>query len=57
MKPEPDYVVNAAAKVGGILANDTKRTEFILSNLKINMNIIESLIKKHTNSKLINLGK
>ena len=41
---EPDYIVNAAAKVGGILANDTKRTEFILSNLKINMNIIESLI-------------
>jgi len=52
---KPDYVVNAAAKVGGILANDTKRTEFILSNLKINMNIIESLIK-HANTKLINLG-
>jgi len=52
---EPDYIVNAAAKVGGILANDTKRTEFILSNLKINMNIIESLID-HKNSKLINLG-
>jgi len=52
---KPDYIVNAAAKVGGILANDTKRTEFILSNLKINMNIIESLIE-HKNSKLINLG-
>lgn len=52
---KPDYIVNAAAKVGGILANDTKRTEFILSNLKINMNIIESLIV-HKNTKLINLG-
>lgn len=52
---KPDYIVNAAAKVGGILANDTKRTEFILSNLKINMNIIESLIV-HENTKLINLG-
>lgn len=51
----PDYIVNAAAKVGGILANDTKRTEFILSNLKINMNIIESLIV-HKTTKLINLG-
>jgi len=52
---KPDYIVNAAAKVGGILANNTKRTEFILSNLKINMNIIESLID-HKNTKLINLG-
>ena len=51
----PDYIINAAAKVGGILANDTKRTEFILSNLKINMNVIESLIV-HKNTKLINLG-
>jgi len=52
---KPDFIVNAAAKVGGILANNTKRTEFILSNLKINMNIIEGLIA-HKNTKLINLG-
>ena len=42
---EPDILVNAAAKVGGIYANNTKRVEFILENLKINMNIIESLKK------------
>ena len=52
---EPDIVVNAAAKVGGILANDLQRTEFILNNLKININIIESLIE-FPEIKLINLG-
>ena len=40
----PDIVINAAAKVGGIFANDTNRTEFILENLKININLLESLI-------------
>ncbi len=54
-KVKPDVIINAAAKVGGILANDTNRTEFILDNLKINMNILESLINK-PNVKLINLG-
>ena len=29
----PDVIVNAAARVGGILANDTLRSEFILDNL------------------------
>jgi len=52
---QPDIVINAAAKVGGILANNTFRTEFILENLKININILESLIN-HSNIKLINLG-
>ena len=32
----PDVIVNAAAKVGGIYANNTYRTDFILENLKIN---------------------
>jgi len=54
-KVTPDIVVNAAAKVGGILANDTNRTEFIISNLKINMNVIESLVS-FKQTKLINLG-
>ena len=36
---EPDLIINAAAKVGGILSNNQKRMEFILENLKINMNI------------------
>lgn len=51
----PDIIVNAAAKVGGIHANNTQRTDFILNNLKINMNILESLISHHEIS-LINLG-
>ena len=50
----PDIVINAAAKVGGILANDLQRTEFILNNLKININIIES-ITEFPETKLINL--
>jgi len=52
---KPDIIVNSAAKVGGILANDLQRTEFILNNLKININIIESLIN-FPEIKLINLG-
>tara|TARA_Y100000992_G_scaffold300555_1_gene269437 strand:- start:386 stop:1273 length:888 start_codon:yes stop_codon:yes gene_type:complete len=52
---KPDIIINSAAKVGGILANDLQRTEFILDNLKININIIESLIK-YPEIKLINLG-
>jgi len=51
----PDIVVNAAAKVGGIQANNTERTDFILDNLKININILESLIP-FKNVKVINLG-
>jgi GDP-L-fucose synthase len=51
----PDVIIIAAAKVGGIYANDTYRTDFILENLKINMNIFESCIGK-PNIKIINLG-
>lgn len=51
----PNIIINAAAKVGGILANNTYRTNFILSNLKININILESIIDK-PNIKVINLG-
>ncbi len=52
---KPDVIINAAAKVGGIHANNTKRSEFILENLKINMNILESCIEM-PNIKIINLG-
>ena len=52
---EPDIIVNAAAKVGGIVANNTFRTSFIIENLKINLNILENLINK-VNIKFINLG-
>ena len=41
---QPNVVINAAAKVGGILANNLQRTEFIINNLKININIIENII-------------
>ena len=39
---KPTVVVMAAAKVGGILANAKYPTEFLLENLKIQTNIIES---------------
>jgi GDP-L-fucose synthase len=37
----PDYVILAAAKVGGILANATYPADFITQNLKIQTNVIE----------------
>lgn len=54
-KFNPDCIINAAAKVGGIFANDTNRTEFLINNLKININILES-IKELPETKIINLG-
>ena len=51
----PDVVINAAAKVGGIYANNTQRFSFIIDNLKINMNILESC-KPFSEIKVINLG-
>lgn len=38
----PDYVFLAAAKVGGIVANNTYRAEFLYDNLQIQNNIINS---------------
>jgi GDP-L-fucose synthase len=38
----PEYVFDAAAKVGGILANDSFPADFLLDNLKIQNNLIES---------------
>ncbi len=40
----PDIIINAAARVGGINANNTQRSEFLIENLKINLNILESCI-------------
>ena len=37
---KPDYVILAAAKVGGIHANNTYRAEFIYDNLMMEANII-----------------
>lgn len=52
---KPDVIINAAAKVGGIHANNTNKSEFLLENLKINMNILESCIN-FPDIKIINLG-
>lgn len=42
MEEQPDYVFLAAAKVGGILANDSYPADFIYQNLIIEANVIES---------------
>jgi GDP-L-fucose synthase len=41
----PDYVFLAAAKVGGILANDTCRGDFIYQNLVIETNVIHAAMR------------
>ena len=51
----PEVIINCAARVGGIVANDKNRTEFLLENLKININVLESLVKLDP-IKFINLG-
>jgi len=52
---KPEIVIVAAAKVGGILANNTYRAEFIYDNLMIEANIINTA-HKHGVEKLIFLG-
>lgn len=42
LKEKPEFVIIAAAKVGGILANNLKRGEFIYENLMIQTNLIHS---------------
>ncbi len=51
----PEIVIVAAAKVGGILANNTYRAEFIYDNLMIEANIIHNA-HKYGVEKLIFLG-
>jgi GDP-L-fucose synthase len=41
-KEKPEYVFLAAAKVGGIVANNTYRAEFLYDNLQIQNNVINS---------------
>ncbi len=52
---KPDYVFLAAAKVGGILANNTYKAEFIYDNIMIAANIIHASYKFGV-KKLLNLG-
>ena len=54
-KNRPDIVILAAAKVGGILANQTFPSEFILENLKIQTNLIE-ISYKYNVKKFLFLG-
>ena len=51
----PQIIINSAAKVGGIYANNKYRTDFLLNNLKININILEACIG-FPDIKIINLG-
>lgn len=52
---KPDHVFLAAAKVGGILANNTYRAEFLYDNLMIQSNVIDSAHKAGV-TKLMFLG-
>lgn len=54
-KEKPEYVFLAAAKVGGILANDTYPADFLYDNLMIETNIIHSAYKNGV-KKLLFLG-
>jgi len=51
----PNVIINSAAKVGGINANNTQRMEFIIQNLKINMNVFQACID-NPEVKIVNLG-
>jgi len=55
LKEKPEYVILAAAKVGGIVANNTYRADFIYENLMIQNNVVhQSYINKV--KKLLFLG-
>ena len=52
---KPEYVFLAAAKVGGIVANNTYRAEFLYDNLMIEANVIEAAYRNQV-QKLMFLG-
>ena len=52
---KPDYIFLAAAKVGGILANNTYKASFMYDNLSIQNNVIHAAYKYHV-KKLLFLG-
>lgn len=54
-KNKPEFVINAAAKVGGILDNNSKPAEYIYTNLSIQQNIIHASFKNNVKN-LIFLG-
>ncbi|MFM2049098.1 MAG: hypothetical protein RI955_1646, partial [Bacteroidota bacterium] len=52
---QPEYVFIAAAKVGGILANNTYRADFIYDNLMMQSNIIHASYM-HKAKKILFIG-
>lgn len=54
-REKPDVVFLAAAKVGGILANDTYPAEFLYDNLAIELNVIDAAFRAGV-EKLLYLG-
>ncbi|MBQ2871125.1 GDP-L-fucose synthase [bacterium] len=54
-KEKPEYIILAAAKVGGIVGNLKSPVEFLTENIKIQTNIIENAFKNNINE-LIFLG-
>jgi len=52
---QPEYVILAAAHVGGIMANNTYRADFIYKNLQIQQNVIGESFR-HNVKKLLFLG-
>lgn len=54
-KENPEYVVLAAAHVGGIMANSLYRADFIYQNLQIQQNVIGESFRHHV-KKLLFLG-
>jgi len=55
IKQKPEYVILAAAKVGGIVANNTYRADFIYENMMIQNNVIHQSYL-HGVKKLLFLG-
>jgi GDP-L-fucose synthase len=54
-RERPQYVVLAAAKVGGILANSTYPAEFLSDNLRIQLNVMDAAARTGT-ERLLFLG-
>lgn len=54
-KEKPRYVVLAAAKVGGILANSTYPVDFLSDNLRIQVNVLDAA-REHGVERLLFLG-
>lgn len=51
----PDYVIMAAARVGGIVANNTRPTEFLSDNLRIQVNVLDAA-RRFKSKRLLFLG-